>query len=125
MDVALWIAQLLLAVSFLAVGLNHAFRFEQFAANPRMGPWARDVGPSNTRVIGLLEAAGAIGVIVPAATGIQTWLTPLAAVGLALVMLSAAVFHFRRGEFAAVASNGVLGVIAACVAAGRAFVAPF
>jgi uncharacterized membrane protein YphA (DoxX/SURF4 family) len=36
MDVALWIAQALLGVGFLIAGFSHAFRFEQFAANPRV-----------------------------------------------------------------------------------------
>lgn len=123
MAVALWIAQLLLCVGFLAAGFMHAFRFDQFAAIPRMS-WAGDVGPSNMRVIGVLEIAGGIGVILPAVTGILPWLTPLAAAGLALVMLFAAILHYRRREFPAIASNAVLGVIAAFVAWGRYFIEP-
>lgn len=118
MEIALWIAQVLLGVGFLGVGFSHAFRFEQVAANPRTS-WARDVGRSNMRVIGLLEIAGAIGVIVPAVTGIVPWLTSLAAVGLVLLMFAAAIFHLRRGETATIAPNAVLGVIAAFVAWGR------
>lgn len=118
MEIALWIAQVLLGVGFLGVGFSHAFRFEQVAVNPRTS-WARHVGRSNLRVIGLLEIAGAIGVIVPAVTGFVPWLASLAAVGLVLLMLAAAVFHVRRGEKAAIAPNAVLGVIAAFVAWGR------
>lgn len=125
MDVALWIAQALLGTAFLAAGISHAFRFEQFAASPRVSGWALEVGPSNMRSIGILELAGAIGVILPAVTGILPWLTPVAATGLALVMLSAVVFHFRRGEYPAMASNAVLGALAVFVAVGRAFIEPF
>lgn len=124
MDIALWIAQTLLGLGFVAAGFFHAFRFEQFAANPRVSGWAKEVGRSNMRRIGILEMAGGIAVILPALTGILPSLTPLAAIGLALVMLSAAAFHFRRGEYPAIASNAVLAALAVFVAVGRTFIEP-
>ena len=120
-DVSLWVAQALLAVMFLLVGFGHVFRFDSFVARPRMG-WGNDVGRTNMRVIGLLEMAGAIGVIVPAATGILAWLTHLAAAGLALLMLVAAVFHLRRDE--PVIGNLIFFAVAMVVVVGRIFVAP-
>ena len=122
MNIALWIGQAALAAMFLVVGVNHAFRFEQSVANPRMA-WGRAVGRSNMRTIGLLEIAGGIGLIVPALAGILSWLTPLAAASLALLMLAAAVFHVRRGE--QLLPNIVLGAFAAFVAFGRFSIAPF
>jgi hypothetical protein len=121
-NLALWALQLLLAVAFLGAGFAHAFRFEQFSANPRMA-WAKEVGRSNMRLIGLLEIAGAIGLVLPAVTGILPWITVLAAAGLALVMIFAAVFHVRRGE--PYLPNVVLGALALVVVAGRVFVIPF
>jgi DoxX-like family len=107
----------------LLAGFGHAFRFDRFAAAPRTG-WAHAVGRRNMRVIGLLEIAGAIGVVAPAATGILPWLTPVAAAGLALIMMSAAIFHARRGEMQAIISNVVLFAVAAFVFVGRSFVEP-
>lgn len=124
MDIALWIAQVLLALAFLAAGYAHAFRFDQFSASPRTA-WAADVGRPGMRVIGLLEIAGAIGVVLPAVTGILPWLTPLAAAGLTLVMLAAAMFHARRGEFTGIVTNAVLGAVALFVAWGRFVAEPF
>lgn len=121
MNIALWVVQVLLGLMFIAAGYPHAFRFESFARRPRMG-WAVDVGKRNMQVIGLLEIAGGIGVIAPAATGILPWLTPLAAAGLALIMLFAGIFHARRGE--PIIANAVLFAIAAFVAAGRTFIEP-
>jgi hypothetical protein len=40
-----------------------------------------------------------VGLILPAVTGIVPWLTPLAAVGLALTMAGAAIVHLHRGEY--------------------------
>jgi uncharacterized membrane protein len=121
LDLVLWIAQVLLALGFLAAGALHAFRFEQFTANPRMG-WGLTVGRSNMRIIGLLEIAGAIGVIVPAVTGVLPWLTGYAAAGLVLVMVAAAIFHARRAE--PIAPNLVLGALALLVAVGRFVIKP-
>ncbi len=123
MDIALWIAQGLLALAFAGAGFLHAFRFDQMLANPRLA-WAADVGRPGMRVIGLLEIAGAIGVVLPALTGILPWLTPVAAAALALLMLAASIFHARRREFAGIVPNAVLGAIALFVAWGRFVAAP-
>jgi uncharacterized membrane protein YphA (DoxX/SURF4 family) len=124
MDTVLWVAQVLLALAFLAAGFAHAFRFDQFSASPRTA-WAADVGRPAMRVIGLLEIAGAIGLVLPALTGILPWLTPLAAAGLAFVMLAAAIFHARRGEVTGIVPNAALGAIALFVAGGRFVAVPF
>lgn len=124
MDIALWILQILLALVFLGAGATHAFRFDQFAARPRTA-WATDVGRARMRLIGLAEIAGGIGLIAPAVTGILPWLTPLAAAGLALVMLAAVGFHARRrGEESSIAIDTVLGALALVVVVGRAFIEP-
>ena len=124
MDIALWILQILLALAFVGAGVNHAFRFDRFAARPRMA-WATDIGRERMRLIGVAEIAGGIGLIAPAGMGILPWLTPLAAAGLVLVMLAAAAFHARRsGEESNVAINLVLGALALVVVVGRAFIQP-
>lgn len=116
MDVAIWIAQVLLAIAFILAGFNHAVNYAN--ASIRMD-WMAAVGPERLRVIGALEVLGGIGVIVPHLTGILPWLTPLAALCLAVLMGFAMVFHARRSERAAIVVNLVLGLIAAFVAYGR------
>jgi len=46
-------------------------------------------------------------------------LVPLAATGLVLLMVGAAITHVRRGELLMIAVNGVLLVLALVVAWGR------
>ena len=58
-------------------------------------------------------------VVLPAATGILPWLTPLAATGLAVIMLLAAVTHARPGERQVVVVNLVLFALSAFVARQR------
>jgi uncharacterized membrane protein len=120
-DIALWIAQVLLGLGFIAAGINHAGNFEK--ASQRMD-WMVAVGRDRTRVIGVLEILGGIGVILPAVTGVAVWLTPVAASCLALLMVAALVFHLRRHEYAAIIVNTVLGLLAAFVAYGRVVIEP-
>ena len=97
METALWITQALLAAIFLATGLTKLTQPRlKLAAGPMS--WAADVTDDQFRALGLFEVAGALGLILPAATGIAPLLTPLAAVGLALVMVGAIVTHLRDGE---------------------------
>jgi hypothetical protein len=84
MDTITWVAQILLALTFLASGANHAFRFDA-AAKGQMS-WMLAVGRDRMRVIGILEILGALGLVLPTATGILPWLTPLAGGGRARMM---------------------------------------
>ena len=123
-DVVLWILQGLLALAFLGAGFQHLVGYDRMAEQPRMA-WVKAVGRDRLRVIGALEVLGAIGVILPGLTGVLPWLVPTAAASLALLMLSAAIFHLRRpGEMASVGLNAALGVLALAVAIGRFVVAP-
>jgi putative oxidoreductase len=75
--------------------------------------------------IGGAELLGAIGLIVPAVTGIQSWLTVAAAGGLVLIMLLAAIYHASRREYSHIGANVVLLPLAAFVLVGRWVLAPF
>jgi uncharacterized membrane protein YphA (DoxX/SURF4 family) len=124
-NLVLWIGQILLALAFAGAGWRHAMQFERGSTRARMG-WMTAVGRDRLRVIGILEMVGAIGLILPAATGILPWLTPVAATCLAVLMVFAIVLHARRsGEVPNIVGNAVLGIIAALIAYGRFVVAPF
>ncbi|MCU1442357.1 MAG: putative rane protein [Cryobacterium sp.] len=72
------------------------------------------------KLIGLAEVLGAIGLILPVLTGIAPVLSPIAGIGLAAIMIGAAVVHVRRNEAPGlpiglavlVAAAAVLGVAA-------------
>lgn len=117
MDVALWIAQILLALMFVAAGVMKATRPKD-ALEPSL-PWVADFSASAVRLIGVAEILGGLGLVLPAATGIATVLTPLAAVGLAVVMVGAIVVHARRSEPQMIVVNLVLLTILLLVAWGR------
>ena len=117
MNIALWVVQILLAVAFLGSGLMKLTQPKEKIATSMA--WAADFSPSTIKLIGLVEVLGALGLVLPAVTGIAPILTPLAAVGLALVMVGAAITHARRGESQMIVVNVVLLLLAAFVAWGR------
>lgn len=117
MNIFLWIVAGLLALVFLAAGaMKLSQPREKLAAS--MG-WVDGVSAPLVKAIGGLEVLGALGLILPAATGIAPILTPLAAVGLAVVMVGAIATHLRRKEYSAIGINVVLLILAAVVAWGR------
>jgi uncharacterized membrane protein len=117
MNVFLWILQGVLAAMFAIAGVQKTLRpKDKLAASL---PWVEDYSAATVRFIGVAELLGAIGLILPAAFGIATVLTPLAAAGLAVVMALAINTHRRRREPGAIAFNAVLLVLAAIVAWGR------
>jgi len=122
MGVALWVVQVLLAAGFLVSGATKLSQpKEKLIKNMA---WVEDFSQPTVRVIGTLEVLGAIGVVLPALTGILPWLTPLAATGLVLTMIGAALTHLGRAEYGYIAVPAVLLVLAAFVAYGRFFVLP-
>jgi len=123
MNVALWIVQGLLALMFLMAGVTKVMQpKEKLAGNMA---WVEDFSGGQVKTIGVLEVLGAIGLILPAATGILPWLTPLAAIGLSLTMIGAIIVHIRRGELSMIIVNIVLLALAAFVAYGRFVLEPF
>src|SRR3954466_119850 len=121
MNIALWIVQVLLAAAFIFAGVTKAFRYEYAHANL---PWVKDVPRGLTTFIGVAELLGGLGLLLPALTGMLPWLTPLAAAGLALIMLLAIGFHATRREWSAIGFNTVLLLLAAFVAYGRFVIMP-
>ncbi len=66
-----------------------------------------------------MEMLAAVGLVLPWATGIAPVLTPLAALGLCLVMMGAARAHARLGEGRSIAVNVLLFALCLAVAVGR------
>ncbi|GAB2952884.1 DoxX family protein [Nonomuraea fastidiosa] len=111
MNAFLWAVQGTLAAIFLVSALLKVVRAPDALPEALSGYSVRSV-----RLIALAEAAGAAGVVLPAATGIASALTPLAAAGLAVIMVLAMRLHLRRREYLSVAVNVPLFAAAACVA---------
>ncbi|HMQ36876.1 MAG TPA: DoxX family protein [Micropruina sp.] len=116
MNITLWIVAGLLALAFLGAGAMKVARSkEQLAASGLS--WTEDFSAPMVKAIGALEILGALGLVLPAVTGILPVLVPLAALGLTATMAGAVIVHLRRRE--TFIPPAVLLVLAAFVAVGR------
>lgn len=118
MNVVLWIIAGVLAAAFLGAGVMKVTRPKEQLASSGMA-WTEDFSPGMVKLIGALEVLAGIGLILPAVLDIAPVFVPLAALGLVLMMLGAAVVHVRRKELQTIAPSLVLLVLAAVVAWGR------
>jgi hypothetical protein len=87
-------------------------------------PWTLDVSAGLVRFIGTMELLGALGLLLPALTRRETYLVPLAGLGLACIMGLAICFHLLRGEIPVAGVPAILGLLAAFVAWGRFYKEP-
>ena len=122
MGIALWIVRSLLALAFLLTGWTKAVtpvgRLGSYKA------WVTATPVALVRGIGIAELVGAIGLILPVLTGMVPWLTIAAAIGLAVVMASAAVFHAARKEYRELALTLALLVVVLFVVVGHVIWVP-
>jgi hypothetical protein len=115
---ALWIVQGLLAALFLwAGGVKLVLPLEQLA-----GPIP--LPGLLVRFIGVAEALGAFGLILPGLLRIRPGLTPLAAAGLVIIMIGATGLTLAAGDVAMALIPLAVGLLAGFVAYGRCRRAP-
>ncbi len=117
----LWTVQVLLALLFLmAGGFKLATPIETLAAQSASSGLSGEF----VKFIGVCEFLGALGLVLPGLTRIKTWLTPLAAAGLVIIMIGATIVTLIVGPAATAAIPFVTGLLATFVAYGRWRVVP-
>jgi hypothetical protein len=119
LNVLLWVVQGLLALIFLfAGGMKLVLPLEAMTAPiPLPGPFIR--------FLGVAEVLGAIGLILPALLRIRPGLTPLAAIGLVIIMTGATVITVLGGDVAPALVPLTVGLSSGSVAYGRWHLAPW
>ena len=118
MNVALWIIQVLLAALFIfGGGMKLVLPLEKLT-----GPVA--LPGLFLRFIGVCELLGGLGLILPSLLRIRPGLTPLAAVGLVIIMIGATWITISTGDVATAVVPFVVGILAAFIAYGRSRLAP-
>lgn len=111
MTVAYWVIAVVLAVVYLySGGMKLARSREQL--RPMMA-WVDDLPLGLTRTVGALEVLGAVGLILPPATGVLPWLAFAAAIGFLVLQIAASALHLSRGEIKNIGLNAGLLVLAA------------
>jgi len=113
-NVILWSVQIFLALFFLGAALPKLTgrgleRWTGFSSLPRVLVLG----------IGIAEVLGSVGIVLPMATGILPWLTPFAAMGIAINVLMATGFHMREDERLKAMATTLWAAIAGIIAIGR------
>ncbi|MEO7366742.1 MAG: DoxX family protein [Gemmatimonadaceae bacterium] len=115
----LWTAQSAAALLFLFAG---SMKFIMPADKMQQGPVIFSI--AFLHFIGICECLGALGLILPSVSRIQTWLTPLAAAGLTIIMIGAATVTVIGMGVAPAIIPVVVGVLTTWIAYARTRVAP-
>ncbi|MDX6303051.1 MAG: hypothetical protein QOI77_20 [Blastocatellia bacterium] len=118
MNVVLWIIQVLLALLFLLAGVTKLVLPIEEMTKQMVMPGLF------LRFLGVVEVLGALGLILPGLFRIKTWLTPLAAVGLTIIVIGATVITLKIGGGATAMFPLVTALLSAFVAYGRWRLAP-
>lgn len=116
MNIILWILQILFGIYFIFIGFVH---FNPPPNLPSMMQWMYELPQGLHYFSGTAEILGGLGLMLPGLFKIRTQLVPLAALGLAVVMLGAVVFHLTRGEVTIIVINLLNAAILAFIAYGR------
>ncbi len=123
MNIVLWILQVLLGLFFV---WHSSVMLRPSPERLQTGMKYILEMPSALRVFaGVAEGLAGIALILPGLVRVLTWLTPLAAAGLVVLMVGAIVFHLTRREYPNIGLNAFLAVLAAVIAWGRFGPYPF
>ena len=115
MNLALWIAAGFLAMLMFASGATKLVRSKEALVGGGLAV-LESFRAGTIKLVGALELAAALALVIPPAVGRAEFLAPLAALGVAILMAAAVALHLRRREGAAVAMTCTLLVVSAAIA---------
>lgn len=116
--ITLWVFQILIAVFMLSGTILKCMPIAKLSA---MMPWTGQVPEYTVRVLALIDLAGALGLLLPMILKYKRALTVYAALGIALLMLCATVFHFSRNEGSVTVTNIIVLAMSLFIAWGRRY----
>jgi hypothetical protein len=123
MNAVLWILQALLALLFLFAGGTKLIMSAEALTQPTT-PNQVMLPIAFIRFIGVCEFLGGLGLVLPGLLKTRQYLTPLAALGLAIIMVGAVVFTVIGGAISVAVVNFVILLLLLFVAYARWRVVP-
>jgi uncharacterized membrane protein YphA (DoxX/SURF4 family) len=120
---ALWVAQALLALLFLFAGVMKLVMSADELSKPA-SPTDVMLPVMFIRFIGVFETLGGLGLLLPGLLRTKQYLTPLAALGLAIIMMGAVAFTIINGHIPVALLNVVILLLLLFVAYARWRVRP-
>jgi uncharacterized membrane protein YphA (DoxX/SURF4 family) len=119
MNTVLWILQVLAAATFMYSGVNKSIFSIRKLVYEKGQTGVENLSLPLVRFIAISEILGAIGLILPWWLNILPGLTSVSAILLSLIMIPAAVIHYKRKEPKNVITNVILFGICIFIAYGR------
>jgi uncharacterized membrane protein YphA (DoxX/SURF4 family) len=123
MNVILWILQVLLALLFLFAGGSKLVMSAEALSQPAT-PNQVMLPVAFLRFIGVCELLGGLGLLLPGLFKIKPYLTPLAALGLAIIMIGAVIFSAVSGLIPVALVNLIIVLLLLFIAYARWRVRP-
>ena len=123
LNIVIWIVQIGLAIKFVSVSYTHGLRQNQSAmeqAIKRMGEFSRPL----LYIIAVCTLVGSAGLVLPSALGVLTWVTPVTALILSIMMLAAILFHMLCRDKPNIVAGVIICALATFVAIGRWVIVP-
>lgn len=124
MDIILWIIQIILGIKLITVSYTHGLRQSQLTmqeAIQKMGKSSRPL----LYIVAVCTFIGTVGLILPGILGSSTWITPVTALILSIMLLISILFHVKSREKPKIFVSIILFAFAAFVAYGRWVLVPF
>lgn len=115
MIIAYWIIAGLLALVYLLSGGMKVVRSREQLIAAGQG-WVEGANTGVVKLVGVLELAGALGLLLPPLTGIAPSLAPMAALGLVLVQAVAIGVHMKLNDTKSLPVNIILLALAIAAA---------
>jgi len=122
MNIVLWILQVLMAIAFMYSGICKSIFSIRKLVYEKGQTGIENLPLSLVRFIGASEILGSLGLILPWTLNILPPLTPVSAMLFALIMIPAAVIHYKRKEPKNIVTNVVFFCICIFIACGRMFI---
>jgi len=124
MNFILWAIQIILGIKLITVSYTHGLR----QAQPTMQDAIQKMGKFSHPFLYIIAVGtfiGTLGLILPGILGSPTWITPVTAVILSIMLLFSIFFHIKYREKPKIFVSVILFAFAALVAYGRWVFVPF
>lgn len=122
-NTALWVIQIILGIKMLNVSYSHGLRQSQPTIQEAMQKMGRFSQPF-LYLISVFTLMGTMGLILPGVLGSSTWIIPVTAALLSVILLFSIYFHIKFREKPKVFVSVILFAFAVFVAYGRWVLVP-